>query len=367
MDSGSPLANSLSIEENLLIRAGCRILESECKQGTFRFWGKVFGTQNDYYVLQSTTIHPFQMLTTYYSRDARIWQTLPRVQPKLQKSSPRLNGMFTGDPTFTSNFVEYHYSGEHYYEPTTTAVKEEDRLSYLVFCIDNECSVVPKGSAGLDEKGFLVQNPAYEGMTYEQCRDVDSYLLYKPCSIKKTQPGYEDIGIADPAHNVLIPLSETLPAESHSLYGVWAFRDAGEEECVIMESTQWSGFFFWHNINNTNHGQVYFGRGDKNIDVPFILGSPEEAELVVDIGIVPEYDWKALPKEAIKEAEEWFVEEEARLAKLLPPLPKPKPKASPKKEGEEGEEGEDGEKTDESAADGGDTAAENTDDENNEK
>ena len=57
-------------------------------------------------------------------------------------------------------------------------------------------------------------------MTYEQCRSTDNYLLYKPCSVKKTQPGYEDIGIADPAHNVLIPMNETLPAESHSLYGI---------------------------------------------------------------------------------------------------------------------------------------------------
>ena len=149
--------------------------------------------------------------------------------------------------------------------------------------------------------------------------------------------------------------------------GVWAFRDAGEEECVILESRQWSGFFFWHNINNTNHGRVYFGRGDKNIDVPFILGSPEEADLVVDIGIVPDYDWKALPLEAIKAAEGWFIEEEARLAKLLPPLPEPKAKAPAKKEGEETDEGDEGEKTDESAAEGGDTTAENTDEEENEK
>ncbi|OQV14127.1 putative Radial spoke head protein 9-like protein [Hypsibius exemplaris] len=362
MDPSSPLTTSLSTEENLLIRTGCRILESECKQSTFRFWGKVYGTQNDYYIVQSTIIHPFQMPTTYYSRDARIWQTLPAVKPSLRKTSPRLNGMFTGDPTFTSNFIEYHYAGENYYEPSTTSVKEEERLAYLVYCIDSEGFLIPKGSCGLDEKGFLVTNPAYDGMTHEQCRHLSSYLLYQPFSVQKTGPGFEDIGIADPGHNVLKPLSDTLPQDVVNPYGPWLFRQADDEDCVVMENTHWPGLFFWHSVETISYGRCYFGRGDKNIDVPFILSSPEDQDWVVDIGVVPDYDWKAPPFDAITVAEDFFAAEEARLEKLLPPLPEPKKPAVNGPEGEsDGEKTEDPSTADETGTSGEPTSAEVTD------
>ena len=56
-------------------------------------------------------------------------------------------------------------------------------------------------------------------MTYEQCRDLSSYLLYKPFSVQKTGAGYDEIGIADPAHDVLQPLIDTLPQDITNPYG----------------------------------------------------------------------------------------------------------------------------------------------------
>ena len=126
--------------------------------------------------------------------------------------------------------------------------------------------------------------------------------------------------------------------------GPWLFRDAEDENCVILESTQWPGLFFWHSVDTVQHGRCYFGRGDKNIDTAFILGNPEDQDWVVDIGIVPDYDWKAPPMAAIAAADDWFTQEEARLEKLLPPLPEPKKPSL--KTGGEAAEGNEGETTD---------------------
>lgn len=138
----------------------------------------------------------------------------------------------------------------------------------------------------------------------------------------------------------------------------------------MMENTQWPGLFFWHSVDTVSHGRCYLGRGDKNIDAPFMLGSPDDQDWVVDIGIVPDYDWRAPPTTAIAAAEDWFVQEEARLEKLLPPLPEPKTPSL--KDGERAEGERDGsEKTDdpstadetadETTASGEPTSAEVTD------
>ncbi|XP_055341620.1 radial spoke head protein 9 homolog [Paramacrobiotus metropolitanus] len=362
MDPQSPLASSISVEENLFIRTGCRLLESDTKQGPFAFWGKVFGTQNDYYVIQASTLHPFRAPVTYYSRDARIWQMLPLVSAILKKKSPRLSGMFTGDPSFTSHFVEYRYTSEAYYEPTTTPVKEEERLAYLVYSVDNEATIFPKGAVGLNEKGFLVRNPTYSGMSYDHCRDFHSYVVFKPAF----QSGIEkssDVGIADPDYRFLRPLLAMEPADPQTTFGSWVFRDAMEMNCVLMENALWPGLYFWQNVGTPNYGRCYIGRGDKEIDAPFILGSSLDQELVVDIGIYPEYDYKAIPETALKEADEAFLADEERRKELLPPLPV-KEDAPGEVEGEsKGEEtsGAGGDTTEQEMTEGEPTSAEVTD------
>lgn len=88
-----------------------------------------------------------------------------------------------------------------------------------------------------------------------------------------------------------------------------------------MENAQWPGFYFWQNIDNANFDSCYIGSGERNLDVPFIYGAAEDQEWVIDVGIVPDYDYKAPPEEALKAAEEAFLAEEERREKLLPPLP----------------------------------------------
>jgi hypothetical protein len=101
----------------------------------------------------------------------------------------------------------------------------------------------------------------------------------------------------------------------------WIFYDSNEENCVIIENADWPGLYFWHKINNVNFGRFYFGRGDKEINAPFIIGNPKDQEWIVDVGIIADYDYKALPEEALKAAEVAFLADEERREKLLPSLP----------------------------------------------
>lgn len=57
-------------------------------------------------------------------------------------------------------------------------------------------------------------------MSYDECHDFNNYVLYKPSnSPPKNGLGYDEIGIEDPAHNILVPLIETLPVDNPSANG----------------------------------------------------------------------------------------------------------------------------------------------------
>lgn len=72
MDPDSPFYGYLSAEEQILIRSGCAMLFDETKAESYRFWGKIYGTSGDYYVLQSVIYHPFQHPKAQYRLVIRI-------------------------------------------------------------------------------------------------------------------------------------------------------------------------------------------------------------------------------------------------------------------------------------------------------
>ena len=67
MNASAPLYSYLTPEEHILIRSSCVLLSEESKHlHQYVFWGKVFGLQNDYYVVQSTTLNPYELPVTQY-------------------------------------------------------------------------------------------------------------------------------------------------------------------------------------------------------------------------------------------------------------------------------------------------------------
>ena len=67
MNASAPLYSYLTPEEHILIRSSCVLLSEESKRlHEYVFWGKILGLHNDYYVVQSTTLNPYELPVTQY-------------------------------------------------------------------------------------------------------------------------------------------------------------------------------------------------------------------------------------------------------------------------------------------------------------
>jgi len=53
--------------------------------------------------------------------------------------------------------------------------------------------------------------------------------------------------------------------------GSWVVREGNTTPLVTIRNLLWPGSFFYHVPGTSNHGHCYFGFGDKNVDLGFML------------------------------------------------------------------------------------------------
>lgn len=61
------------------------------------------------------------------------------------------------------------------YELPFRGVTELDRLSHLVFSVENDCQVVPAGSCKLTPIKELKRNEAFKGLKKDECLSLTKY------------------------------------------------------------------------------------------------------------------------------------------------------------------------------------------------
>ncbi|KAG8123436.1 hypothetical protein E2320_018826 [Naja naja] len=55
------------------------------------------------------------------------------------------------------------------------------------------------------------------------------------------------------------------------IVGSWSIQVERGSRIVVLRSLLWPGLTFYHVPNTKQHGYIYFGNGEKNIDLPFML------------------------------------------------------------------------------------------------
>lgn len=109
------------------------------------------------------------------------WNLLPHVDEGLRVKSTRLQGRFTGDPSYIAEHKVTNRvgEGEGEEEKTTTVsitktnslcypftqveMKEEDRLAAVVARIDDETAVVPRGAYIRTPLHEVILNKMFQG------------------------------------------------------------------------------------------------------------------------------------------------------------------------------------------------------------
>lgn len=220
--------------------------------------------------------YPFFWLCCFslFSRDALNWAILPLVTPEVREKSSKVRGRFTGDPSY-----ELEYKIERRQNPTgddeggdaqgrvdveEIRLKEEERLAAVIAMINEDTLLVPRGAYVRRPTGFIVPCRTWEGLTPAEAILPKNYLHFrKP---KKE----DDIGRTKSMRRPAPGLDFLDSIESDIPNGCWTCQ-LHRGSTVVMRSLLWLGYYFYCIPNTRQYGSAYFGYGDKNLDLPFML------------------------------------------------------------------------------------------------
>ncbi|EFA02731.1 radial spoke head protein 9 homolog [Tribolium castaneum] len=257
----------ISTEEGIILHNSLLILQNENHFRKIFFWGRICGTDNDYYVVYGYRSDALHDRIFYYSTNCLNWGLLPKPKDYALKLTPLCTARFQGDPALVLDVLlekdEISF-GDPLPEPQVKKLKEEDRLSATVHLINQEVAVVPRGALYKRTDGVIVENRAFEGLTPLEARELKSFLHFRQPTRKwntnlLTRDDYNY------AIDFLDPLDVDIPE------GCWLQNFTAGEEMVVLKSLYWPGMVFFHEIKTPKYGFVYFGTGIKCLDVPFFL------------------------------------------------------------------------------------------------
>ncbi|XP_055944040.1 radial spoke head protein 9 homolog [Argiope bruennichi] len=249
----------LTTEEQLVLLTSLPVLQQENKFLSVAFWGKIFGTENDYYIAQGRGEDFIRNKMSFYSTDGYSWRLLFPPPEDSLKNFHLIRTRFNGDP---KSKHRYFHDGSEKVE-----IKEEHRLSAFLKLMDFETAMGPKNSLMITPKGIISKNPYFKGLPVEDALKLESYLHYRlpdsDVSFAPTTlicpPG------GDRALQFLEPISRDYPP------GCWSLQSDALQEVVTIKSLWWPGFTFCHIPETGEYNSIYMGYGERNDDLPFMV------------------------------------------------------------------------------------------------
>jgi radial spoke head protein 9 len=278
----------LNCQEISMLQAGLTILRSKENFEKIYLWGKIFGTKADYYIAYGLRDSDFEFPSKnfYVAMEGKgtevaegqppvgefIFQPLGRLTEEQADRIIALgtDKVFTGVPTTPLEPPADPDAGDAPPEdgaeqpPKPPPLTEADRLSQLVQEIDFDTAAVPKGSYALNEAHMVVPSSDFKGLGLTEAKSLGSFVHFRaPTSVACLRAlARTDVQFYS---NFLDPLKEDLPK------GCWAVRQDPAASLVTLRSLAWPGYVAYHIPGSNKFGGLYFGYGQRNRDLPFIL------------------------------------------------------------------------------------------------
>lgn len=316
-----PLSGSvLGTAEKTALQVSFVLLGKETK-GNVGFWGRISGVENDYLVAQVGSEDLFKKQFFYSVDGGLTWMLLNPTTETQRVYCSKLRGVFFGNPQYEYKIEEpvpepppveptpgsdldsgkSEEAAPAAEEPTEededeekpedgaeeetpeeeqeAAEDEEDegkpkkpekkkmrviafqetvRLSYFIEQVEYSCSVVPRGAYLLNEKGAVIPNKFFEGLSSVAAGKLSQYCHTRPLITAETQKS------EDP-----FDFMETIDADVPG--GVWTLKFEPVMSVVVGSNLLYPGFTFYHRPGTPDYGQFYFGDGQQNLDLCFML------------------------------------------------------------------------------------------------
>lgn len=279
----------LNCQETSMLQAGLTILRSKENYDKIYFWGKVFGSKADYYIAYGLRDSEFEFPSKnfYIAMEGKGCE-VPEGQPPLasfefqplnrltEEIADRIialgtDKVFTGIPTTLLELPADPDAGGDAppdegaeQAPKPQPLTEADRLSQIIQEVDFDTAAVPKGSHALNEAHMVVPSSDFKGLGLTEAKSLGSFVHFRPptsvaClrALARTDVQFYS--------NFLDPLKEDLPK------GCWAVRQDPAANLVTLRSLAWPGYVAYHIPGTVKFGGLYFGYGQRNRDLPFIL------------------------------------------------------------------------------------------------
>ena len=282
------------IVRRLQLQMGIQTLLNSSKPEDFEellFWGKVNGTQNDYYVCMGVNYksqYEFPTKTFYWatSKDFKFKQ-FRSLNTQHKDKYDGIEGGFRGNGSHVYITVEGHREEgeappeeekeEKERDPLASSseedpnkdfvprnLTEEDRLLYTVHAIENDCSIVPHGAFRMTEAHEVERNAAFRGLNCNDCFELNKYSHFRNCQDpEKKELLLKDDAVFQP--DFLDEVSSDVPK------GIWSDQKDSNGKCAVIRNHMWAGYTAYHASGTNCFGGVYVGDGLKNADLAFMI------------------------------------------------------------------------------------------------
>ncbi|XP_026281128.2 radial spoke head protein 9 homolog [Frankliniella occidentalis] len=240
LDLTSVAGHTLSQEEIYVVQNALLILQGENHFKNVYFMGKLFGIEKDYYLAFGYRSDALTGRSFFYSNNQYDWFLLGEPSPCALKLTPRVSQRFTGDP---SQIIDWRDAGDSSSVTGRGSVlKEEDRLSAVVYTLHEDCAIAPKGAFFLDVEGVADINPTFQGLSLQQGTDARWW---------------------EQTHKKEVTSSGDFLKNNKALEDVWSFRVRAQGSVSVLLHLEWLGLAAYHRLRTPEHGFVYFGEGLK--------------------------------------------------------------------------------------------------------
>jgi len=257
----------LSPEQKASLQTSLTILQNNQKFACVYFWGKILGVKDDYFIAQGVSNDEFKEKKVLYSKDCVHWGLLPPPTEEMKVKANFAKGRFTGDPSYEFEHVEIKRIGdgdEAAEEEETIVIKEEDRLSAVIYDIDSDVRIVPRGAYVRSPTGLVYKNRSFEGLCVAEAAKLCNYMHFRE-AVKLQAKSLLAKANLDPSIDFMDPVDEDIPK------GSWSLQFERGSGLVTLRSLLWQGYVFFHVPGSREYGSIYVGNGEKNMDLPFML------------------------------------------------------------------------------------------------
>ncbi|XP_066036492.1 radial spoke head protein 9 homolog isoform X1 [Chamaea fasciata] len=256
----------LSPERRAALGTSLPLLQRDYRFERVWFWGCIQGVRGAYYIAEGLGPDRAAPRSRLYSLNCVDWSLLTPATKEMLALAEQVKGRFQGDPSFEYSLAEINaeaaasliQSGK---EPV---MKEEARLIATIEQIDRDVGIVPRGAFVKTPLGSVHENRHFEGLSLVEAKKLSSYFHFTdPVNLKnKTLLEKADL---DPSTDFLDSLEHDIPR------GSWSIQLEKGGTVVVLRSLLWLGLTFYHVPMTKQFGYVYFGTGEKNLDLPFML------------------------------------------------------------------------------------------------